>query len=195
MNSRVVRVGLLCGVFGVTTIVFAKEAEKEKSPPVVIELAKGRGRLVAPQKWKPVKPRVSLIDYEFKVEPAKGDKRAGRVTIMSATGSIKANIDRWANTQFKYPAGKKREDSVKVKKHEVAGQTIHIVDIVGDYQDRAGPFAGPTVSRPGYRMLGAIVETKSSGNHYVKFYGPEKTVSGQREPFEKMLKGLVWREK
>ena len=56
----------------------------------------------------------------------------------------------------------------------------------------AGPFApsqAPKI-RENYRMLGAIIETKGMGNHYVKITGPAETVEKLAEGFKKMLKEL-----
>ena len=41
-------------------------------------------------------------------------------------------------------------------------------------------------SKPGYRMLGAIIEN-SGGNLFVKFTGPEKTIAANRGKFEQLL--------
>jgi hypothetical protein len=55
-----------------------------------------------------------------------------------------------------------------------------------------GPFAGgPTVERPGYRMLAAIVRTPEAGNYYLKFYGPTATVEQHAAGFQKMIEGMV----
>ena len=82
----------------------------------------------------------------------------------------------------------------------VAGCSVTIVDIPGTYLDQpGGPFAGgPTVKRPGYRMLAAIVETpkgadgqSSNGNYFLKFYGPAATVERHAAGFQKMIEGMV----
>ena len=39
-------------------------------------------------------------------------------------------------------------------------------------------------------MFGAIIETKNNGNHFIKFYGPERTVTDNAEAFKKMLDSL-----
>jgi hypothetical protein len=109
---------------------------------------------------------------------------------MGAGGSIEDNINRWAG-QFTQPDGSNTADKVKTRKLEAAGQPITLVDITGTYEDKAGPFVpGPGVQRPNYRMLAAVIETKKAGNYFIKFYGPQKTISGQEAAFTKMLEGL-----
>ena len=48
----------------------------------------------------------------------------------------------------------------------------------------------PGVERPNYRMMAAIVETKKNGNHFFKFYGPQRTVTDNAEAFGRMLDSL-----
>jgi gluconolactonase len=71
---------------------------------------------------------------------------------------------------------------------------VTLVDIPGTYKDSpGGPFAGgAAVDRPDYRMLAAIVETPDRrGNHFLKFYGPAKTVAAHADGFRAMVEGMV----
>ena len=147
----------------------------------------GKLKLKAPEDWVPKRPAVSILQYEFSVPTAEGDETDGRVTVMTAGGSVDANVDRWIG-QFKQPDESKTSESAKVEKLEVAGCEVRLVDISGTYGDQRGPFA-PPVDRPGYRMLAAIISTPE-GNYFVKFYGPAKTVQGQAEAFRNMIEGL-----
>jgi len=155
-----------------------------------VELAEGQLSLPVPDGWARKQPRVNIIDAEFEIPAAEGDEKPGRATIMGAGGSIEDNINRWAG-QFTQPDGSNTADKVKTRKLEAAGQPITLVDITGTYEDKAGPFVpGPGVQRPNYRMLAAVIETKKAGNYFIKFYGPQKTISGQEAAFTKMLEGL-----
>jgi hypothetical protein len=44
--------------------------------------------------------------------------------------------------------------------------------------------------RDKYRMLGAIIETKDMGQHFLKITGPAETVEKLKDGFRKMLEGL-----
>ena len=46
-----------------------------------------------------------------------------------------------------------------------------------------------TASKPGYRLLGAIVEGPQ-GAVFFKFTAPAKTAAGQRAAFEALLKSI-----
>ncbi len=149
------------------------------------ELRLGKLRMTAPQQWKQVQPRVRIIAYEFAAPRAKGDPADGRVTVMAAGGSIEANIARWKR-QFRGENG--AAPQAKVEKKKINGFTVHLVDLSGTYLDQRGPFA-PAVPRPGYRMLGAIIQTPEA-NFFVKFYGPAATVAQHEKAFRRMIESI-----
>ena len=150
-----------------------------------IALADGKLELTTPEAWIRKEPRTSIVEHEFEVPAAKGDSTSGRMTVMSAGGSVEANIDRWKG-QFK--DGDKAKNPSQVTKKQIAGAEVHLVDLSGTFKDQRGPFA-PAVERPNYRMLAAII-AKDGSNYFIKFYGPERTVSENAEPFRRMIDGL-----
>lgn len=148
----------------------------------------GKYVLTSPGNWVSKPPKSNIVEYEFEVPVAEGDELPGRVTVMGAGGGVEANIDRWKG-QFKTPES--GEVAADVKKSEVAGQEVHVVNIAGTYLDKPGPFVPvPPTERPNYRMLGAIISTKDAGQYFVKFYGPEKTVKANEAAFQAMIDGL-----
>jgi len=162
------------------------QAESAQPPgDKVINL--GQFHLETPTKWVQKKPRSRIIQYELAAPSAKGDKIAGRLTIMAAGGSIQANIERWYG-QFTQPDGKPTKDRAKLEKKEIAGQTVHLVDISGTYKDRPARFA-EAVDRGHFRMLAAIIMTDKA-NIYVKFYGPRNTIATHERAFRSMIAGL-----
>jgi len=156
--------------------------------PALIALAEGKLRLKAPESWLRKKPQSMIVEHEFAAPAAEGDTTDGRLTIMAAGGSVEANIDRWIS-QFSQPDGGDTKQHSKTKKIQVAGEDVYVVDISGTFRDQRGPGA-PAVERPKYRMLAAIIATKSLGNHFVKFYGPEQTVAKHEKGFQTMIEGL-----
>lgn len=147
----------------------------------------GEFQLETPAKWERKKPRSRIIQYELSAPPAKGDEIAGRLTIMAAGGSIEDNIERWYG-QFTQPDGKPTKYRAELEKKEIAGQTVHLVDISGTYDDKPAPFA-EGVQREHFRMLAAIITTDKA-NIYVKFYGPRKTIAEHEKAFRSMIDGL-----
>lgn len=153
-----------------------------------LELAGGKLLMIAPANWESVPPKSQILEYEFKAPKDKKEDTA-RITVSSASGSIDANIERWIG-QFD---GAKKDDA-KIDKKDVAGVTVHMVDIAGTFKDSmgGGPFApGPVKKRENYRMLGAIIETKEGGKIFVKMTGPKDTVESLAEGFKSSLHGLT----
>ncbi len=170
----------------ITTMISASAAHgADAAKPFTIG---GAFELDAPAAWQSKQPRTRIVEHEFAVSPAKGDEQEGRVTVMGAGGGVQANLDRWYQ-QFTQPDGSATKDRAKVEKRQVAGQDVTVVDISGTFMDRPAPMA-PGVERSHYRMLGAIIETKKNGQHYIKFYGPERTVTENAEAFTKMVDSL-----
>ncbi|HEX3725575.1 MAG TPA: hypothetical protein VHV08_05005 [Pirellulales bacterium] len=171
---------LLCCVSA--TLVYGQDRQAKMS------LAGGKFELTAPASWVRKQPKSSIIEYEFAIPHAADDTSDGRLTVMPAGGSVDANIDRWYS-QFAQPDGTATRDRAKVKKISAAGEDVHMVDISGTFKDQRGP-AAPAVEQPKYRMLAAIITTKSEGNYLIKFYGPERTVAQNEPAFRKMIEGL-----
>ena len=107
---------------------------------------------------------------------------------MGAGGGVAANIDRWYQ-QFSQPDGASTKERAKVEKREIAGQSVTVVDHLGHIHGSSrADGAGRRAAH--YRMLGAIIETKQNGNHFIKFYGPEKTVAANADAFKQMVDSL-----
>jgi hypothetical protein len=163
----------------------------------VFAIADGGFSLRAPAGWQRVQPKSGIVETEFAIptEGAAADgtpAQPGRMTVMGAGGTVQANIDRWYG-QFTQPDGSETKTKATSKKLELAGCKVTLVDIPGTYKDSpGGPFAGGrAVERPDYRMLAAIVETPDRGNHFLKFYGPAKTVAAHADGFRTMVEGMV----
>jgi hypothetical protein len=181
-TTRFLVPALLLAVLGTTGATRAQEN------PSKIAFAGGKLVLEAPEAWQRKQPRTRIVEHEFVIPAAKGDAHDGRLTLMGAGGGVQANIDRWIG-QFTQPDGGSTRERAKVKQRKIAGDNVHLVDISGTYKDQPGPFA-PGVQRPKYRMLAAIIPTKSMGTYYVKLYGPQRTVMDHEKAFLEMIDGL-----
>jgi hypothetical protein len=164
----------------------ARAEDDGESKPA--ELKIGDVKLQAPSGWKSVKPSSRIVPFELHAPAAEGDKLVGRLTMMSAGGSIEANLERWYN-QFEQPDGKKTKAVAKTAKKKVGVHTVHLVDVTGTFLDRPFPMAAEATPRDDYRMLAAIIEAEG-GNVFVKFTGPAKTIEEHADAFHKMIESL-----
>lgn len=153
-------------------------------------VAEGKLEFKAPASWTKKTPKSRIVEVEYEIPAAKGDETAGRMTVMGAGGTVEANIDRWIG-QFDQPDGGDTKDKTKIEKLKVSGQDVQWVDLSGTYKDNPAPFAGgKSVLRENYRMLAAIVQTKESGNYFLKFYGPKATVTENEKAFRDLIDSM-----
>ncbi|QDU94407.1 hypothetical protein [Lignipirellula cremea] len=155
--------------------------------PVQMKLGEGHIIFTVAPEFKKEVPANRIIEFEFSATGEDAEKSDGRMTAMGAGGSLEANVARWM-AQFQQPDGSKTEDKAKVTKEQIAGQTVHTVDISGTYAD-GRPF-GPKVQKEDYRMLAAIIMTEKYGNYFIKFYGPEDTIKKNEAAFKKTISSL-----
>lgn len=172
------------------SLVIAMSPVASKAEETKVKLAEGKIVLSAPESWERKEPRTRIVEVEFAVPAPEGDSDPARLTMMASGGGVEANIDRWIG-QFTQPDKQKTtRDVTKIEKQKIAGVQVHVVDITGNFKDQPrGPF-GPTVMKEKFRMLAAIIETKSSGTYYIKLYGPAETIHGNADGFKAMLKSL-----
>jgi hypothetical protein len=97
-------------------------------------------------------------------------------------GGIDDNVTRWER-QFKGQPGAKRD------RRTVAGLTVHLVDIQGTYTNPGGGMMQSQGEKPGYRLLGAIVEAPQ-GNVFFKLTGPAATIQAAEAGFGALVDSL-----
>lgn len=141
----------------------------------------------APATWKAQGERPMRV-ATYTIPAAAGDKDGGELAIFyfgpGQGGGVQANIERWEG-QFSQKTG-----APKTSKSTVAGMAVTSVDVLGTYALSAGPMSPEKVNKPGYRMLGSIVEAPK-GAVFFKFTGPAKTVTANEAAFNAMIKGIT----
>jgi hypothetical protein len=168
-----------------------EQQETAPEEPNLVELADGDLQLKVPASWRSETPRSRMLEHEFSIAPVEGDQAGGRMTIMRSGGGVEANIRRWQD-QFTLPADADPKDVSKIEKKEIDGLEVHVVDLSGTFHDRPRGPRGPVEDRENYRMLAAIVRTKGAGDYFIKFYGPQATVTKHAEAFHQMIDSVDW---
>ncbi len=105
-------------------------------------------------------------------------------------GAVQANIDRWVG-QFTQPDGSESTKAAKTDNHTIAGLKVTTIDLSGTYMSSmGGPMSGgKTEEKPGYRMLGAIVEAPE-GPVFFKLTGPSTTVVKSLDNFQQLVESV-----
>ena len=139
-----------------------------------------------PATWKADAPR-QMRAATYLVAPAKGDTDSGECGVFyfgeGQGGGVDANIDRWVG-QFEGAKAPLR------KKEKLGAFEVTTVEVDGTFASSMGGPMGPKTPKPGFKLLGAIVEGPK-GNVFFKFTGPAKTVEAARGDFLKMLKSAT----
>lgn len=134
----------------------------------------------APAAWQKVENPSPMRKATYKIPKASGDAEDAELSISQAGGSVEMNVQRWAG-QF----GAKG-DAVKRTPRTVNGLNVTIVEIHGSFAGGmpGGPAGEP---KPGYALLGAIVETGPASGWFFKATGPDKTIEAAKADFDKMV--------
>lgn len=103
-------------------------------------------------------------------------------------GDPMSNAKRWAG-QFKLPDGSPALGTMKTSNMTMGGRAVLLVEVAGTYDGGMTMTAAPSTPKPGYALLGAVVEGPDA-NWFFKLTGPEATIATQREPFLSLLKSL-----
>jgi hypothetical protein len=97
-------------------------------------------------------------------------------------GGVEENVKRWSE-QFE---GSPRPST---RAQTVAGLTVHRVALSGTYRPAGGPMMQPQAPRPGYRLLGAIVEAPG-GLVFFKCTGPAAAIDAAEKGFDALIASL-----
>jgi len=148
-------------------------------------------KFTIPSKWVSVPVDNPARAGQWNVPPPRGQTGgSGEVVAFyfgqGIGGTAKENIDAWTGTMFNTEG---RPAAAEVKDREAGGCKISQVIALGTYR-QVVPLAGmPPVSKPGYGLIGAVVEN-AQGNIYWRFTGPEALVTANLPLFNKIIDSL-----
>jgi hypothetical protein len=135
----------------------------------------------APDTFKSQKPESAMRKAQYTV--GEGEK-AGEIVFFyfgeGGAGGVDANVKRWFG-QFV-----EGEDKINAKTEKAKAGETEVTFVSAEGTFKSGPPRGPFVEKPGYALLGAIVEAKE-GAIFAKFTGPKETIEAHAEAFRKMI--------
>ncbi len=124
----------------------------------------------------------------YRIPRAKGDEEDAELAIFyfgpGQGGGIDANVERWVK-QF----SKRKPDEPKRADRTANGLHQHTVEIEEGTYDGGMGMQGAKKERPGFALLGAIVEAPS-GAYFFKLTGPKATVQRSRDSFYELLDSI-----
>jgi hypothetical protein len=143
----------------------------------------------APTAWKSREPETQMRAAQLTIPAAEGDKEPADLSVFvfpGGAGTVKANIDRW-QSQFQDENGKAPKIATETRKGKNTDVTF--AEVAGRYVAAVRPGSPEKYDKPGYRLLGAIVDTPRA-SYYLKMIGPDKTVKGARDAFDELIKTI-----
>lgn len=154
--------------------------------------AGGGLRWSAPTTWTAEPGSRPMRAATYAVPAAAGDQEPGECVAyyfgQGQGGSVEANVTRWAG-QFQDASGHPMK-TPDVKHKTVHGLPVTTMDLSGTYAGMGGPMAKSKTTKPGYRLLGAIVEGPQ-GSVFFKFTAPAKTVAANQKAFDLMIASVA----
>ena len=131
----------------------------------------------------------SMRAATYTIAAAAGDSEGAECAVFkNIGGGVAANIKRWID-QFEQTDGGSSEAKAKQKKETINGLSVSTVDLTGIFKGGGMAMGTPAVKKPGYRLLGAIVESPE-GDIFFKLTGPEKTVTAAHSEFRSLLSSI-----
>jgi hypothetical protein len=143
----------------------------------------------APDSWQSETPANAMRKYQYKLPAAEGDSEPGEVVVFyfgpGEGGGTQANLDRWRG-QFKDAAGNPLPaDATKAERFKAGEWDAVLIELAGTFA--AGmPGMGPTTDKPGFRMIGGVVEAPG-GSYFVKATGPDATIQQHHDAIVKFI--------
>ncbi len=170
----------------VTPLAFAEDA---KTSEVKVRDIK----LKVPEGWKQ-KDVTGFRAAQFDIPAVEGDKEGGELVVFhfgpNGGGGVQANIDRWVK---QFDAEERKQ---KIFDGESTQGKYTLVELSGTWNKSIGPpVAMKTVKMPGARFVGVILHSEKGGDFFLRFTGPEKTVTATVKAFRESFGADAEKEK
>jgi len=137
-----------------------------------------------PSSWEVAAERKMRV-ATYAIPPASGQE-AGECGVFffgrGQGGSVDDNLSRW-KSQFEPPP------AAKPVERTVNGLKVHEISLSGTYLAPGGPMMQSQGKKPGWRLLGAIVEAPD-GLVFFKCTGPAATMAKAEKDFQALLKSV-----
>ncbi len=158
------------------------------APPQTIDA--GGMTFQAPASWKSNKPSSTMRRAQLKVVQVEGDSEPAELVVFAfpgGAGTVEANVSRW-QSQFKDKDGK----PPKIESKTIKGKNVEVIRVETGGQYVAAEFPGSPkmVNKPNFHLLGAIVQTPSTG-YFFKMIGPDKTMTAAEAGFDSLITSIT----
>lgn len=165
------------------TVGAQKATDTKVLGPITVHVPKG---------WVEKTPTGSMRKMQYSLPRAQSDAEDGEMAVFyfgrGQGGGVDQNIQRWIG-QFTQPDGSPSQQKAKIEKRHVSGMPVTTLDIKGTYHAQSMMTPSPPQSKPGFRMIAAVVETPE-GSYFFKLTGPEKTIAQWAGSFQQFINSI-----
>ncbi len=148
-------------------------------------------RFSVPKSWTRVPAPSDVRAAQYKIPRAGSDTEDAELILFffgkGKGGGVQDNLDRWYG-QFTQPDGTRSKDAAVLTVRTVNGLRVTAVSLGGTYSAMTTP-GQQAVPKPGYRMLGVIVEGEE-GPWFFKAAGPAATMDAARGDFDALAQSV-----
>ena len=141
---------------------------------------------VVPDGWMRENPSNSMRLAQFNISGK--SERCELIVFSGIGGSVDANLNRWLG-QFLDSDKKRMTDYSTVRNEKIHELEITFAYTAGIYLKSGMGNRGPTVEKPNYGLLAAIVSATNE-TYYFKCTGPKKTLDNYINSFETFIRSL-----
>ena len=141
---------------------------------------------VVPDAWMRENPSNSMRLAQFNISDK--SKSCELIVFSGIGGSVDANLNRWLG-QFLDSDKKRMTDYSTVRNEKIHELEITFAYTAGIYLKSGMGNRGPTVEKPNYGLLAAIVRATNE-TYYFKCTGPKKTLDNYINSFETFIRSL-----
>jgi hypothetical protein len=167
-------------------------AQDKKDPPKTTVIKLDQYQSTIPDGWKVEKPANLLRLYQLRLSKAEGDPSDAEVVVMeNVKGTVEANFARWKETLIP-PDDAELKNHLKEEKFKLGKAEVAVLDawqVAWVYKDRPFDPKSKEEIRPNQRIVWVIFST-DDGNYLIRLSGPNKTVTGYRDTFDKWLRAF-----
>jgi hypothetical protein len=142
----------------------------------------------APAGWEAAQNPSPMRKATYKIKRADGDPEDAEMSVSQAGGSVEMNIKRWVSQFEQQPGAEPRR-----VERPVGDLKVTVVEIQGTFSGSGMPGMPAASPKPGWALLGAIVELPGgpgAPTWFFKLTGPQKTVSAAKSDFDKLVNSL-----
>lgn len=159
----------------------------ETKPPADGRVAAGGLSFPVPEGWRSVPPSNAMREAELVFADPADPGRICVAALSRAGGDVQSNINRWSG-QVLDSSG--QPASPTVSQATVNGMKVHLVELVGKYQD--GMPGGAATPRENWMMRGAIIEGAGGPGMmvFVKMTGPADLMASCSDGWKQLIDGV-----